>query len=43
MKKIIWNKSFSVGVSEIDLQHQNFINILNELFEVFYDTERQPG
>ena len=42
MKKIVWDKSLSVGIAEIDLQHQNFINILNELFVVFYDMERQP-
>lgn len=40
MKKIEWNKSLSVGVEEIDRQHKSFIDLLNELFLVFYATDR---
>lgn len=31
MEKIIWNQSFSVGVEEIDRQHKQLVNILNQL------------
>lgn len=28
-----WNDSYSVGVKELDYQHQQLINMLNELYE----------
>ncbi len=31
MNKIIWNESLSVGISEIDQQHQHLIEIINKL------------
>jgi hemerythrin len=31
MEKIIWNESLSVGVAEIDRQHKQLVNILNQL------------
>jgi len=31
MEKIVWNEGFSVGVAEIDRQHKQLINILNQL------------
>jgi hemerythrin len=31
---IPWNQEYSVGVKEIDLQHQHFIGILNRLYQI---------
>jgi hemerythrin len=31
MEKIIWNESLSVGVAEIDRQHKQLVDILNQL------------
>lgn len=33
MEKIIWNDSFSVGVQELDTQHQVLIGLINQLIE----------
>lgn len=33
-KKFIWTKEYSVNVSEIDNQHKEFINIINDLFDL---------
>ena len=33
MNKIEWSEEFSVGISEIDNQHQQLITILNDLIE----------
>ena len=35
MNQIIWKSEYSVGVKEIDLQHQHFIGLLNETYEAF--------
>ncbi|MEI6296037.1 MAG: bacteriohemerythrin [bacterium] len=32
MDKIIWKIEYSVGVKEIDEQHQHFFSVLNELY-----------
>ncbi|HTX86577.1 MAG TPA: bacteriohemerythrin [Candidatus Nanoarchaeia archaeon] len=34
MPLIIWDETFSVGVKEIDGQHQKMISIINRLFEM---------
>lgn len=34
MEKIIWSESFSVGVIEIDYQHQRIIRLVNKLIEM---------
>ena len=34
---IIWNESYSVGISKIDVQHKKLIDILNNLYESFVD------
>ena len=31
MKNIIWSDQYSVGVSELDKQHKQIINVINEL------------
>ena len=31
MKKIIWNREYSVGVERLDLQHQRIIRVINSL------------
>jgi hemerythrin-like metal-binding protein len=33
MKKIIWNDQFSVGVEEMDVQHQKIIRMFNTLVD----------
>jgi len=33
MSLITWNSSYSVGVSEIDKQHQKLVEIINTLFD----------
>jgi len=33
MDKIIWDESFSVGVDDLDKQHQELINMINQLIE----------
>jgi len=33
MEHITWKPEYSVGVKEIDEQHQNFVNILNTLYQ----------
>ncbi|MET0013240.1 MAG: bacteriohemerythrin [Sedimenticola sp.] len=33
MKKIIWKEEFSVGVEELDRQHQQIIGIINSLID----------
>ena len=33
MDKIIWNESLSVGVRELDRQHQELIKMINQLIE----------
>ena len=33
MEKIIWNESYSVGLAEIDKQHQNLIGMINQLID----------
>ena len=33
MEKIIWNDGFSVGVQELDKQHQVLIGLINQLIE----------
>lgn len=33
MKKIVWSKTYEVGIAEIDEQHKKFIEIINRLFE----------
>jgi hemerythrin len=37
MEKFSWNNSLSVGVSEIDKDHQQLINLLNELIQSIDD------
>jgi len=32
MAKLIWDKSFSVGVEEIDAQHRDFFKLINRLY-----------
>ena len=32
MKNIVWNKTYEVGVPEIDDQHKKFVEIINRLF-----------
>jgi len=34
MDKIEWNESFSVGIEEIDEQHQTLIDMINDLIEM---------
>lgn len=34
MQKYIWTEKYSVGVSEIDEQHQHFFAIANEIIEI---------
>lgn len=34
---VLWNESYSVGISRIDTQHKKLIDILNELYESFVD------
>ena len=34
MKKIVWDKSFSVGVKEMDEQHKQIIMMVNRLIEL---------
>lgn len=33
-KKFVWTKEYSVNVTEIDEQHKEFINIINDLFDL---------
>lgn len=33
MPKIVWNKSFSVGVAELDAHHQHLADLINRLGE----------
>lgn len=33
MAYLTWNEKYSVGVKEIDSQHQNLVNLINELHE----------
>ena len=33
-EKFFWDDNYSVNVKEIDEQHQNFLNICNDLFEM---------
>jgi hemerythrin-like metal-binding protein len=33
MKKIVWKDEFSVGVTELDLQHQKIIKVINQLID----------
>lgn len=33
MAVIVWNEKYSVGVREFDAQHQQLINILNDLYD----------
>lgn len=42
MPKIEWDKSFSVNNAEIDNQHKNWVEIINELHDVLMgnDTEK---
>lgn len=35
MAFITWNDTYSVGVREIDEQHQKIVSIINRLFDVF--------
>jgi hemerythrin len=37
MEKFSWNSSLSVGVNEIDKDHQQLINLLNELIQIIDD------
>ena len=39
MPLINWDVSLSVGVKEIDAQHQKLIELLNELFDVMHSDE----
>jgi len=39
---IPWTKDLSVGVKEIDEQHQEFVKILNSLYEVMLEDEPAP-
>jgi len=41
MAIITWNKAYSVGVEELDKQHQVLITIINKLFSLY--TERKFG
>lgn len=33
MAAIIWNDAYSIGIPEIDTQHQKLLSIINELYE----------
>ncbi|NJM14282.1 MAG: hypothetical protein HC896_01855 [Bacteroidales bacterium] len=33
MSLITWNEKYSVGIKEIDNQHVNLVNIINELHD----------
>jgi hemerythrin len=33
---LVWNESYSVHVTQIDLQHQHFLGILNSLYDAIY-------
>ncbi len=34
----IWDKSYNIGISEIDNQHEHFVNMLNRMQEAYKDT-----
>ncbi len=34
LERVVWTPEYSVGVAEIDEQHQKFIDIINELSEL---------
>lgn len=43
MKKIIWSDQFSVGVREMDVQHQRVIKIFNRLVDNARDNARSEN
>ncbi len=36
---ITWTQDYSVGVKEIDLQHQHFVDLMNQAYEAIYRNE----
>ncbi|MFH1089106.1 MAG: bacteriohemerythrin [Candidatus Uhrbacteria bacterium] len=43
MSKFIWTEQYSVGVKEIDEQHQHFFQITNEVAEIAEQNEITPS
>lgn len=37
-----WNSDYSVGIDEIDRQHQKFIKIINEIVDLFGVDKKNP-
>ena len=36
---ITWKQDYSVGVKEIDLQHQRFVDLMNQTYDTLYKDE----
>ena len=43
MPQLTWSDSYSVGVEELDKQHQGIINIINELYQLYSEDNLQKS
>ena len=43
MNQVVWKEEYSVGIKEIDLQHQHFFDLLNEAYLVFENPKSEEN